>query len=79
MTVPEPWTVKVDAGVCRGSGTCEGLASRHFALDRQTHKVVVLDETAPAGDSSVLDAAMSCPLEAISVTDAGGTPIYPEP
>lgn len=78
MTMAGLWRIEVDRDRCRGSGTCEGLAARHFALDLTTHKVSVHQDLVPA-DDSIIDAAMSCPLEAIGVVDSeSGKVLYPE-
>jgi ferredoxin len=61
------WRVEV-SGDCIGSGVCAGTAPRHFALgeDNRSHPL----SSPVAADEAVLDAAASCPMEAIRVTDA---------
>jgi ferredoxin len=62
------WRVTVSHD-CIGAGVCVGTAPRHFALgtDERSHPL-----TSPVEpDEAVLDAAASCPVEAIEVTDAG--------
>jgi ferredoxin len=53
---------------CIGSGSCLGIAPKRFVLgeDDRSHPTSVLIEA----DETVLDAAASCPMEAISVRDA---------
>jgi len=52
------------------------MAPAHFVLDG-THSRPLMDETDP--DDSVIDAAESCPVEAIRVRDAAtGELIAPE-
>jgi ferredoxin len=60
------WRVTVN-DACVGSGMCIGIAPRHFRLDADDRSHPVNAETEP--DDSVLDAATSCPMEAISITD----------
>lgn len=61
------WRVAVDRSACRGSGMCIGLAPEHFGAD-DSGKALPRAELVSA-DEAVLDAAESCPLEAITVTD----------
>ncbi|HEY8373547.1 MAG TPA: ferredoxin [Pseudonocardiaceae bacterium] len=68
------WTVQVDAGVCIGSGMCASIAPRHFTLDGDRSRPVA-ERIAP--EESVLDAADSCPMEAIRVFDETGTQLAP--
>ena len=60
------WKLSVDRA-CIGSGSCVGVAPRHFQLDadQRSHPIAVQVEP----DDAVLDAAASCPIEAITVTD----------
>ncbi|BCJ58819.1 ferredoxin [Micromonospora endophytica] len=68
------WRIEVDAGRCIGSGGCVGMAPAHFLLE--SGRAV---PTAPAVEptETVIDAAESCPVEAIAVRDADGTLIAP--
>jgi ferredoxin len=61
------WRVTVD-DACIGSGSCVGIAPGHFALGEDNRSHPVAAEIAP--DEVVLDAAVSCPVEAILITDA---------
>jgi ferredoxin len=66
----------VDRARCIGSGVCVGTAPGRFELDRE-HRSRPVAATAPP-EQVVLDAAASCPVEAISVVDAvTGTVIDP--
>lgn len=61
------WRVSVDPRRCVGSGICAGLAPEHFHL--------VAGLSTPLGDlvapaDPLIDAADSCPVEAIVVRDA---------
>ncbi|MFE6286285.1 ferredoxin [Streptomyces sp. NPDC057877] len=70
------WRLAVDRTRCVGSGACVGL-SPHFRLAADGRaepcaEVFTADETAR-------DAALCCPVEAITVTDAGtGAVIAPD-
>jgi ferredoxin len=58
------WRLRVDAAACIGSGSCAGIAPRHFRLDGPT-ATPVSESVLP--DDDVLAAADSCPAEAITV------------
>jgi ferredoxin len=69
------WRVRVDAELCIGSGMCAGIAPEHFELvdgrSRSRRDVIEPDDDA-------LDAAQSCPMEAIAIRDlAAGTDLAP--
>jgi ferredoxin len=71
------WKLTVDRFVCIGSGLCVGTAPRHFQLgpDRRSHPVSALIDP----DPEVLDAALSCPVEAITVIESGSErSLFPE-
>lgn len=63
------WKLTVDHLVCIGSGLCAATAHRHFQLgpDRRSHPVSSLI----SADKEVLDAAISCPVEAITIIESG--------
>jgi ferredoxin len=66
--------VRVDHDTCIGSGICAGTAPARFALgaDRRSRPVAEQSEF----DELIVDAAASCPMEAITVLDAGtGKPV----
>jgi cytochrome P450/ferredoxin len=60
------WRVTVN-DTCVGSGSCIGIAPRHFRLDEDDRSHPVDAEVAP--DDLVRAAATCCPMEAIVVTD----------
>lgn len=70
------WQVEVDRSVCIGSGLCVANAPDGFRLDasRQSHPV---QEEADAAES-LLAAAESCPVEAITLRLVGSSePVFP--
>jgi len=68
------WQLVVDHELCIGSGTCIATAPEWFAYDAHQRSSPAAATVEP--DDSVLDAAASCPLQAIVVTDADtGEPI----
>jgi ferredoxin len=63
----QQWQIEVDRSACMGSGVCVGVSSGHFILvDRRSSPKA--GTVAP--DETVLDAAESCPVEAILVRAA---------
>jgi len=69
------WRVRVDQDLCIGSGICAGTAPEQFELVAGRARSL-RETTGP--DDRVLDAAQSCPVEAIAVRDlAAGTDLAP--
>lgn len=64
---PQRWHLGVD-GNCVGSGMCVAIAAGYFRLGEDERSQPVAAEIAP--DDAVRDAAATCPMEAIVVTDA---------
>jgi ferredoxin len=60
--------VRVDHDTCIGSAICAGTAPARFTLgaDRKSSPVAEQSEF----DELIVDAAASCPMEAITVLDA---------
>jgi len=67
--------VVVDHNLCIGCGTCVTIAPGVFEMN-ENNKSVVLDASA-ADPETVLMAAQSCPVMAISVFDEEGKQIFP--
>ncbi|MEV6013836.1 ferredoxin [Streptomyces sp. NPDC051976] len=71
------WHVDVDRSVCIGSGLCAGSAPGAFVLDGVPRQSRPVDRDAVAAES-LLAAAESCPVEAITLTVHGsGEPVFP--
>ena len=67
--------VKVDRELCIGVSNCVAIASTVFKLDDQ-NKAVVLDSSS-ADEPTILEAAESCPENAIIVEDDDSNQLYP--
>ena len=67
--------VKIDRDLCVGVGNCVAYAPTVFALDEE-NKVIVLDPSS-VDDETLLEAAESCPENAIVVEDDEGNQLYP--
>ncbi|MFC9438621.1 ferredoxin [Nocardia sp. NPDC057030] len=63
----QKWRVEVDRGACLGSGMCTGLAPEHFTLvDGRSSPIAEVVQP----DDLLIDAAESCPIEAILIRAA---------
>ncbi|MEU7974250.1 ferredoxin [Micromonospora sp. NPDC049089] len=60
------WRIGVDSGRCIGTSICAGTAPEHFRLV-DGRSTPLTDVVAP--DDVIVDAADSCPVEAITVHD----------
>ncbi len=62
---------------CISSGDCVETAPAVFQLDDEGKSDVV--NPTGAGDSSIIAAARSCPVKAITIVDDSGTQLFPPP
>ncbi|PZF91748.1 ferredoxin [Micromonospora deserti] len=77
MSGDEAWRLHVDATRCIGSGVCAGMAPAYFVLVDGLSRPLA-ERVAP--DDAVLDAADSCPVEAVIVSEVDTLRrIAPEP
>jgi ferredoxin len=67
--------VKVDRESCIGVSNCVAIAPTVFKLDDQ-NKVVVLD-SGSVDEEILIEAAKSCPENAIILEDDDGNQVYP--
>jgi ferredoxin len=74
QAMDECWKVTVDRDVCLGTGICVGTAPEHFRLEGYRSRPV---EELIDPDDLVLDAAETCPTEAIAVYDGTGRKLAP--
>ena len=65
----------IDRDACIGAAPCVTVAPGVFQLD-EDNKAYVVDENAADADTILL-AAQSCPVQAISILDEDGKQIYP--
>ena len=72
----EHWKITVNRDACLGSGVCAATARHHFRLDDGKSRPIQ-EDIEP--DDTVLDAADTCPAEAITVHDAAGRRLAPDP
>lgn len=69
-------TVQVDRNLCIGAATCVAVAPKMFTLDNEA-KAVLLNSSNEESFQGVMDAAKSCPVAAIMITDEQGNKVYP--
>ena len=67
--------VKVDRDLCTGVSNCVAIAPTVFKLDDE-NKAIVLDP-ASVDEETLMEAAESCPEEAIIIEDDEGDQLYP--
>jgi ferredoxin len=67
--------VTIDRDMCTGIGNCVVVAPAAFKLDDK-NKVVLLDP-GTVNKEKLVEAAESCPMEAITVIDDNGEQLYP--
>jgi len=67
--------VRVDREACIGVGNCVAFAPTVFQLDKE-NKAVVIDASS-VDFNTLLEAAKSCPENAIIIEDDEGNQLYP--
>ena len=65
----------VDRDLCIGVGNCVAFTPTVFALDKENKAVVLASSS--VDDDTLLEAAESCPENAIIVEDDQGVQLYP--
>ena len=60
--------VKVDGSICQGHTLCAMAAPKVFQLDDEDgHSTPITEDVAPEHEASALEAARSCPEQAITI------------
>jgi ferredoxin len=67
--------IRVDREACIGVGNCVAFAPTVFELDKE-NKAVVIDASS-VDFNTLLEAAKSCPENAIIIEDDEGNQLYP--
>jgi len=68
--------IVVDRNLCIGAATCIAVAPKAFQLDNEA-KAIILPTSGEETDQTLLDAAKSCPVAAIILSDETGAQVYP--
>ena len=69
--------IKVDREACISVGSCEAISPDVFGLDEEG-LAYVKDQNADTAEN-ILEAAKSCPVNAIYLYDENGQRIWPKP
>lgn len=69
------YKIVVDRVKCQGLGACVSAAPDVFELDSGGKAIVINPEG--SDDDTILNAAESCPLDAITLFDEDGNQVYP--
>ncbi len=69
--------VIVDRKVCIGAASCVAIAPKAFQLDGE-NKAVIQESWTTEEEQFVIDAAKSCPVDAIILVNENGKQIWPE-
>jgi ferredoxin len=67
--------IEVDRDLCIGAASCVVIAEKVFKLDEE-NKAVVIDING-ADEETILEAAKSCPVQAIFLYDENDQQIFP--
>ncbi len=70
------WTVRIDRLICVGFGDCIQGADPWFELDDEGIAVFRPEEEG-RDPASLLEACRACPVDAMTVIDAGGRQLAP--
>ena len=71
------WTVEIDREACIGAGSCVAIAPQSFSLDDEA-KAILLDSIDADLQETILNAAKSCPVDAIIIKDDKGNRVWPK-
>jgi ferredoxin len=69
-------TMRIDRNLCIGAATCVAIAPKAWALDDEA-KAIILDTSDEESDETLIEAAKSCPVMAIFITDEDGKQLFP--
>lgn len=70
------YKITIDRVLCIGAASCVAVAPKAFQLDNEA-KAILLPTAGEESDQAILDAAKSCPVAAIILTDESGAQAYP--
>ena len=69
------YIISIDQSRCIGAGNCVHIAPKTFQLDEEN--IAYLVDPAAHDDETLLDAARSCPTDAIYLDTEDGQAVYP--
>lgn len=68
--------IHVDRELCIGAASCVAVAPEVFEMDPENKAII--KKADGADDQTILDAAKSCPTNAIILKDENGKQVWPE-
>lgn len=68
--------VIIDRGLCIGAASCVALAPKAFSMDGE-NKAVLKDTWSEEELEMLIQAAKSCPVDAITIQDENGFQVWP--
>ncbi|MFA6908293.1 MAG: ferredoxin [Patescibacteria group bacterium] len=68
--------IEVNRDLCIGAASCIAVAPDLFELDEENKAII--KNAKGTDDQTIIDAAKSCPTQAIILTDDSGKRIFPE-
>ena len=70
------YKAKVLRDLCIGAASCVAVSPKVFQLDNEA-KAIIIDPNADT-DENILEAAQSCPVNAIIIEDENGKQVWPK-
>ena len=70
------YKIKIDKDKCIGCGTCSAIASKTFTVDSDNKAQIVKGNW--DDDKTIMQAAQSCAVLAITLTDQDGKKVFPK-
>ena len=67
--------IEIDREACTSVGTCLAVAPNTFELDDEG--IAIIKNPTGEDEATILQAAQSCPVNAIIITDDDGKQIHP--
>ena len=69
--------ITVDRNLCIGTQQCVDVAEKTFTLDDEGVSSILMTADKEE-EKSIIQAAQGCPMNAISIIDKDGNPVYPK-
>lgn len=71
------YKVTILRDICIGAASCMAVAPKAFSLDKEG-KVITLSTLDKTAQKTLVEAAMSCPVNAIIITNQKGLKVWPK-
>ncbi|MEK7611355.1 MAG: ferredoxin [Patescibacteria group bacterium] len=70
--------IVIDRSICIGAATCYAIAPKAFSIDAE-NKAVLLGTWSEHDFKTIMEAAQSCPVNAILLFNENGNQVWPQP